>query len=239
MTTARDLKDRLTDAVLTHVPFDGWSEAAFRRAVAETGLAPVQARAALPRGALDAALHFHARGDEAMAERLRAEDLSEMRFRDRVAHAVRLRLELAEEHREAVRRGMALFALPMHAAEGVRANWATADAIWDALGDRSDDVNWYTKRATLSALYLSTVLYWLGDRSEGQAETWSFLDRRVDDVMRIEGVKAQVRKNPVLSRLLAGPEALLSRVRAPARMPRGDLPGYWAPPPDPTPPPHD
>lgn len=228
MSVTSDLKGRLVDAILPHVPFDGWTEPAFRRAVEEAGVTPAQARAAFPRGAVDAALHFHLRGDEAMAEAMRKADLSEMRYRDKVAHAVRLRLEVADQDREAVRRGMTLFALPMHAPDGVKAMWGTADAIWEALGDRSDDVNWYTKRATLSGVYGSTVLYWLGDQSEGSHATWDFLDRRIDDVMRIEKVKAQMRNSPMMSRLMAGPNALLSRVRAPARTPRGDFPGYWS-----------
>ena len=222
-----DLKDRLIDAALPHVAFDGWSEGSFRAAVSEAGVTPAQGRAAFPRGAVDMAIAFHRRGDEAMAARLRAEDLTRMRFRDRVAHAVRLRLEIAQEHREAVRRGVTLFALPMHAADGMRAVWGTADAVWDALGDTSADVNWYTKRATLAGVYSSTVLYWLGDQSDGHRDTWDFLDRRIDDVMRIEKVKAQARKSPLVSKLMTGPNLILDRIKAPARPPKGDFPGMW------------
>lgn len=224
------IKDRILDAALAHVTFDGWSEATFRNAVRDAEVTPAQGRAAFPRGAIDLALAFHQRGDDAMTERLAAEDLSEMRFRDRVAHSVRVRLEIAGEDREAVRRGMTLFALPMHAADGLRALWNTADAIWEALGDTSRDVNWYTKRATLSGVYSSTVLFWLGDTSEGYEATWAFLDRRIEDVMRIEKVKGRVRQSPVLSRLMAGPTAVMSRIKAPPRMPPGDLPGAWTPP---------
>ncbi|WP_371155232.1 COQ9 family protein [Jannaschia sp. 2305UL9-9] len=222
-----DLKDRLIDAALSHVPFDGWSETAFRAAIADAGVTPAQARAAFPRGAVDLAMAFHMRGDARMIERLNAQDLGEMRFRDKVAHAVRTRLEIAAEDREAVRRGTTLFALPIHAADGARAVWGTADAIWTTLGDTSDDVNWYTKRATLSGVYSATVLYWLGDQSEGFRETWSFLDRRIDNVMQIEKFKAQARKSPLFSRLMAGPNILLDRIRAPTSSPRNDLPGLW------------
>ena len=220
-------KDRLLDAAIPNVPFDGWSAATLRRAVEEAGVTPAQARAAFPRGGVDLALAFHRRGDAEMLARMAAEDLSTLRFRDRVARAVRIRLEIADETPEAVRRGMTLFALPMQAADGARAVWGTADAIWTALGDRSDDVNWYTKRATLAGVYSSTLLYWVGDASEGHAATWDFLDRRIDDVMQIETVKGQVRASPTLSRLVAGPAALLARIRAPMRGPRDDLPGAW------------
>ncbi|MGP1357817.1 COQ9 family protein [Roseicyclus sp.] len=218
--------DRMIDAALMHVPFDGWSEATFRAAAADADLAPAEARALLPRGAVDLAMAFHRRGDREMVERLKTEDLTGMRFRAKIAHAVRLRLDLVEPHKEAVRRGATLFALPMHAADGARALWETADAIWTALGDTSEDLNWYTKRATLSGVYSATVLYWLGDQSAGHGATWGFLDRRIDDVMRFETLKKHARENRFLKPLMAGPDWLASRVRAPSAAP-ADLPGRW------------
>ncbi len=68
------------------------------------------------------------------------------------------------------------------------------------------------------------MLFWLGDESDGHAATWDFLDRRIEEVMRFEKFKAQVRDNAVLSKVLAGPLRALGRVRAPAGAPR-DLPG--------------
>jgi ubiquinone biosynthesis protein COQ9 len=132
------------------------------------------------------------------------------------------RLDLVED-KELVRRGSTFFALPQNAAEGARAIWGTADAIWTALGDTSDDVNWYSKRATLSAVYSATVLYWLGDDSPGHEATRDFLDRRIGDVMQFEKMKAAVRSNPLGKALLAGPIKLMEQIRAP-RAP-ADLPG--------------
>lgn len=215
-------KTRLLDAALGQVAFDGWSETSFRAAADEIGLTPDLARAICPRGALDLAVAYHRRGDAAMEDGLRATHLSDLRFRDRIARAVRLRLDAAD--REVVRRGAALFALPQNAATGAGLIWGTADAIWRALGDTCEDINWYSKRATLSAVYSATALFWLGDESEGQAATWDFLDRRIEEVMRFETFKAQVRDNPVLGKVLAGPLRALSRVRAPAGPP-WDLPG--------------
>lgn len=225
-----DLTDRLLDAALIHVPFDGWGEAALRAAAADCGVEFAAAQAAFPRGGVDMALAFHRRGDAQMLVRLAEQDLSQLRMRDRIALAVRLRLE-ATEDRELVRRGTTLFALPMHAAEGARALWGTADAIWTALGDSATDYNWYTKRATLSGVYSATVLYWLGDDSPNADATWDFLDRRIDEVMQVERVKGTVSKNPVLRTMLAGPRALLSCIKAPSARARPDLPGYVPRPP--------
>lgn len=218
----RDLAlKRLVEAALPHVVFEGWSDAALKEAIAESGVAPGLAHALLPRGGVDLALAYHRLGNEAMRTALAASDLTTMRFRDRVAHAVRLRLETAD--REAVRRGTALFALPNHAGDGARAIWGTADAIWTTLGDTSTDVNWYSKRATLSAVYASTVLYWLGDDSEAHEATWAFLDRRIGNVMSIEKAKTAFRENPIGKALLAGPLKVFERIHAPEQA--NDLPG--------------
>ena len=162
-----------------------------------------------------------------MAADLEAGDLGGMRFRDRIAYAIMRRLELVADDREAVRRGAALFALPIHSADGARAIWHTADTIWNALGDESRDYNWYTKRTTLSAVYSSCALYWLGDSTPGFSATREFVDRRIDDVMRFEDVKAKLRKNPVAAALMKGPQRLLDRVRAPDDTAASDLPGRW------------
>lgn len=218
-------KAAILDAALPHVAFDGWSETTFRAAVDTTGIPMADARALFPRGAVDLALHFHKLGDDAMAVKMREADLSDMRYRDKVAAAVRYRIEAIED-KEAVRRAAALFALPHHAGDSARALWGTADRIWTALGDTSDDLNWYSKRATLSGVYAATLLYWLGDDSYENADTWAFLDRRIDDVMQIEKAKAQARKLPGVGQLMEMPNRLFGRVRRPGRDPRA-MPGHF------------
>lgn len=221
-----DVERLMIDAAKAHVPFDGWSDVTFDAACADSGVDRSVARAVFPRGGVDLALAYHAAGDHAMLERLVEAGLSEMRFRDRIAAAVRYRLEAVGD-KELVRRGMALFSLPIYAGDGARAIWQTCDHIWTALGDTSRDVNWYTKRATLSGVYATTVLYWLGDNSEGHAATWEFLDRRIDDVMQFEKVKAQARDNKLVAGLMAGPLAFLGRVRAPEDSQQTGMPGRW------------
>lgn len=224
--TQDDIKTRLMQAALPHVPFDGWSEATFRAACTDTEIDSGLARVTCPRGALDLAVAYHKAGDAAMLDRMQQGNLSGMRFRERVVFAVRARLEAVDD-KEAVRRGTTLFALPHNAAEGAKLIWGTADAIWTALGDGSEDLNWYSKRAILSGVYASTVLYWLGDDSPGHQATWDFLDRRINDVMALEGIKAKLRENPLTKPLMAGQDWLTAKVRKPGS--HRDMPGSWKP----------
>jgi len=206
---------RILAAALPNVPFDGWSEQTLRDAATQAGVDAQTARLAFPRGALDLAICFHDDGDARLRQALAGADLEGMRMREKIAHAVRMRLELVEPHREAVRRGATLFALPIYAGEGARAVWRTADVIWTGLGDASQDGNWYSKRAILAGVYSSTVLYWLGDTSDGSADSWAFLDRRIDGVMQFEKVKAQLNANPLGRLLMMGPNAVSAMMKPP------------------------
>jgi ubiquinone biosynthesis protein COQ9 len=214
-------KSLILQAALPHVAFDGWSETTFQAAITDSGQDPALARALFPRGGIDLAVAYHRAGDGAMLATVSAQDLTLMRYRDRVAHAIRLRLQSADK--ELVRRASTLFSMPQHGAEGAALIWATSDAVWTALGDTSRDVNWYSKRASLSAVYGSTVLFWLGDKSDQDSDTWAFLDRRIENVMQFEKFKAGLQKNPLAKALLRGPLKVLERISAPNGV--TDLPG--------------
>jgi len=221
-----EARNALLDAAMIHVMFDGWGPETLKMAIADSGVDTALAALACPRGAIDLAVAFHRRGDAQMMAALQATDMDEIRFRDRIALGVRLRLETVAMDREAVRRGATLFALPQNASDGAALIWGTSDLIWKTLGDTSQDVNWYTKRATLSAVYSACVLYWLGDESEDFADTWEFLDRRIDNVMQFEKLKANLKNNPLVKGFMAGPGRILDQIKAPSTHVQADLPGH-------------
>lgn len=214
-------RKKLVSAALAHVDFDGWSQTTFDAAVKDSKVDQGLAHQACPRGAVDLALCFHRFGDRQMEQSLANTTLSDMRFRDKVAKAVWLRINATADHKEAVRRGISLFSLPQYAGDGAQALWGTADRIWTALGDNSQDINWYTKRATLSAVYSATVLFWLGDESEGFADTHDFLDRRIDNVMQFEKTKSTLKANPIIQGIIN----LMPDIKKPTMSAPDDLPG--------------
>jgi ubiquinone biosynthesis protein COQ9 len=171
----------------------GWTEAAFRAAVADAGLSEGEAALACPKGAFDLFDAFAERADEAMLAGLDELDLSAMRYRDRVRAAVQIRLEAQAPYKEAARAMTRALAQPFRAPEAARLLWRTADRIWRALGDTSTDGNYYSKRAILSGVLGSTYTRWFSDDSPGHEETWSFLDARIENVMQFEKFKARLR----------------------------------------------
>lgn len=216
----------LIEAALPHVPFDGWSDQTIKAATEDAGLPPDLVHLACPRGVIDLALASHRAGDKLMKQRAAEIDLSRMRYSARVAELVKLRIECAGEL-EVVRRGVTFFSLPVNSSEGAAAIWNTCDLIWKTLGDTSDDINWYSKRVILSAVYSSTLLYWLGDESEDHQDTWAFLDRRIGNVMQFEKFKAGLRDNPLFKGVMRGPGRVLNKIKAPGESIRTDLPGRW------------
>ncbi len=205
--TLDDLRPRLVDAMLPHVPFDGWSLKAAEEGAADLGLAPAIARIAFPKGGIDMVSAYIALADRRMLDALDNDEYRGLKIRARIAAAIRARLEAAAPHREAVRRAVALLALPRHAPRAARIAWQTADSIWFAAGDKATDFNHYSKRAIAAAVYTATLLVWLNDDSDGFADSWAFLDRRIEEVMRFEKLKATLRgfggdERPSLARFL-------------------------------------
>ncbi|MFD1797689.1 COQ9 family protein [Paracoccus aurantiacus] len=192
-----DTRDRLAEAALTHVPFDGMNAAALRAGARDIGLASDVADAFFPNGGADLAAWVHRQGDARLAAWMAHE--TDGKIRDRIAAALAKRLEFADA--ELVRAASSVLALPQNQPLAARLLWETADRIWSGIGDMSQDVNWYSKRATLSAVYAATVLYWLGDTSEAHTDTRDFIDRRIEDVMRFEKFKAKARTFPGVAML--------------------------------------
>jgi len=216
---------KLMLAALPNVAFDGWSNSTFEAACRETDISERKARLFCPRGALDLAVAFHKWGDDQFEISFKKKRISKLKVREKIKKAVELRIKLASD-KEAVRRGVALFALPIYAFEGSRLIWDTADLIWELIGDNSEDYNWYSKRTILSAVYASTVLYWLGDDSEGNKETWHFLDRRIEDVMKFENAKVQLKTNKFTQEFNGLLGKFLQKIKRPTKNIDPNLPGY-------------
>ncbi|WP_417784047.1 COQ9 family protein [Terasakiella pusilla] len=183
------VKDDILLATLPNVLFDGLGDEAIANGAMEAGYDASMAVRAFPNGVEDFLAHFAEYINRQMAARLAEIDLSAMGIGQRLEQAMRIRLELEAPYKEAVRKAMSFYTLPKHAAQGVQVVWKAVDEMWWCCGDESVDFNYYTKRASLAAVYSATMVYWLNDESEGAEETILFYRRRLIDV--IKAVKAR------------------------------------------------
>lgn len=185
-------RDELIEALLGQVPFDGWTTRSLRQALVAIGEHPDDGPIYFSGGTGEMIGAFCALADERMEQAAVAADLAAYRVPQRVKAVIELRFEQNRPHKEAIRRALAWLALPMNAALAVRMTAATVDAIWHAAGDTSADFAWYTKRGILAGVYSSTLLFWLRDSSDEDADTFAFLDRRLADVARIGKIRRKI-----------------------------------------------
>ena len=204
--TLDELRAALAPLIPGNAVFDGWSDTALGMAAAELGIPADRARLCFPDGPVQMIDAWFDAIDLQMAHAFPLERIEAMKIRQRIRGLIRYRIEVIHPHKEALRRALAILAQPQNAMAAARLAWRAADRMWRIAGDRATDFNHYSKRGILSALYMSTMLVYLDDESEDLATTGGFLDRRIDDVMKFEKVKAQWRGSrerlPSLSRFL-------------------------------------
>jgi ubiquinone biosynthesis protein COQ9 len=186
-------RERLIQAMLPDVPFDGWSTRALRGAARRAGIPFQEAAALFPRGAPDMVAAMSRWADRQMLQRLEtalllAPGAEPPGLSRRVALAIHIRFEVVLPWREAVRRGLSVLALPQNAPLGLKLLYDSVDAIWLGIGDHPTDFSFYTKRASLAAILAATTLYWLDDRSPNFEDTDAFVERRLADLYRLTGM---------------------------------------------------
>jgi ubiquinone biosynthesis protein COQ9 len=182
-------REQLLDAMLQLAPETGWTRFGLDKAAKNLGLTTGQVQLACPGGVIDLLDALSARAAKAAGERLKPEAVVGLKVRQRVRAGVKGFLAELEPHKAAVKRAAGA---PVNLLTGPRGLWAAADAIWTALGDKSTDYNWYTKRLILSGVIGSTLLCWAD--ADDEAVVDAFLDRRIEDVMKFEKLKADVRE---------------------------------------------
>lgn len=204
--TLDEVRAALAPELPANAAFDGWNATALDATAAQLGVDPDIARAAFPGGAVEMIDAWFHSVDLAVAAKLPPETLAPMKIRERITALVEARLDIVAPHREALRRALAILAMPQNVAKGARLGWRAADHMWRLAGDTATDYNHYTKRAILGSVYGATVTVMLDDDSEGLADTRAFLARRIDGIMRFEKTKAQLlgrgQHRPSLSRFI-------------------------------------
>ncbi len=187
------VRDRVLSEALPEIPQTGFSQETLAAAAEKAGISRRELHDAFPGGPADLVETFSHWADRMMAGNVAANP-EDAHLRDRVAAAVRARIEVLNPHKEAARRAAAFLALPHNAPLAAKLMMRSVDAMWRAAGDRSSDFSWYTKRAILAGVYAATFAWWLSDSSEGNSATWTFLGHRIDDVMQLEKFRSSAVK---------------------------------------------
>ena len=190
--TLDELRLALAPEVARAAVFDGWTDEALAQAAALAGVDAAVARLAFPGGAMDMIGAWIDSTDARMRNAFADGHLGTLKIRDRIRTLLLFRLDAVAGMEEALRRALAIQAMPQNLARTLKVGWHSADLMWRLAGDTATDYNHYTKRALLGGIYTATLAVFVEDQSEDKAETRAFLDRRIENVMQFEKAKAQL-----------------------------------------------
>ena len=190
--TLGELRLHLAPAIADAAVFDGWSAAAVKAAAAQHAVDPRIAALAFSGGAMAMIAAWIASVDAAVEREFAGGALADEPVRERIRRLVMFRLDAIAGRDEALRRALAIMAMPQNALQTLRLGWASADAMWYLAGDSATDYNHYTKRSLLAGIYGATLAVFAQDESAAKSETRAFLERRIAGVMRFEKAKAQL-----------------------------------------------
>lgn len=190
------LKDRVLVAAFGHAAFDGWTRKMLHAAAETAGISVGDAARLFPQGPASLLAWADDWADRQMLAAVPPAQLAGMKLRAKVAALIRGRLEALSPHREAIRRAIPARTLTGDVGSAARGFARTLDVIWEAAGlpwETDDKVARVTRRISLGGVLSSVTLFWLNDGSEHHAASWAFLDRRLDDVMRLGRLTGKLR----------------------------------------------
>lgn len=187
----------LIKAMLTHVPFDGWTWEAMEQGAIDIGYEKKKTSSErikifkdlFKNGSIDFIDIFSEIIDLEVKEKYNSIEAKPERVPEKIKKIIMIRLNLCQKFKEAVRSSISLSVIPVNTKISLNILYRTCNSIWRITGDKSTDFSFYTRRISLAAVYTSTLLFWLNDKSINNIETEFFLDRRLKDISKISSLK--------------------------------------------------
>ena len=187
----------LIRAMLTHVPFDGWTWEAMEQGAIDIGFEKKETSSyrmkifkdLFKNGSIDFIEIFSEIIDLEVKEKYDLLEFKPERVSEKIKKIIMIRLNLCQKYKEAVRTSISLTAMPTNTKISFNMLYRTCNSIWRIAGDKSTDFSFYTRRVSLAAVYTSTLLFWLNDNSNNNFETEIFLERRLKDINKISSLK--------------------------------------------------
>ena len=193
----KQIRIDLVRAMLTHVPFDGWTWEAMEQGAIDIGFEKKKTcsirikifKDLFKNGSIDFIDLFSEMVDLEVEDNYNLIKTKPKRVPEKIKKIIIIRLNLCNNYKEAVRSSISLTAIPANTKTSLNILYRTCNSMWRIAGDKSTDFSFYTRRISLAAVYTSTLLFWLNDNSTDNVETELFLDRRLRDINNISSLK--------------------------------------------------
>jgi ubiquinone biosynthesis protein COQ9 len=195
------LRLRILDASLAFVPSLGFTQAALVAGAESLSLSPAAAGAAAPRPGTSApaalVLHWLEGANTELVTELRGLDKTGLDARGVLAVGLSGRVRqwgAVGGERWAAGLGEVVKD-PFHARASFHQHTGLVSALWGCAGDRSTDLRWYTRRASLSAVYGATELFFVQDKSPANEATLAFLKDRLAQVDGLDLLHSRLKED--------------------------------------------
>ncbi|KAI9301755.1 COQ9-domain-containing protein [Cunninghamella echinulata] len=185
----KDIRQAILKATLEHVPTYGWSMESMHQGAKQLGY-PAVIHGVFPGGPIgliDAYLQDCQRQFNGLMKKNNNDEAQQQYWHpqanmtEKIRALTILRLNMLKPYAHRWPEAVAILASPTNVPIGFHHLSTIVDDIWYYAGDRSADMSWYTKRASLATIYSATELYMSQDISPEYVETYKFLDRRLND----------------------------------------------------------
>lgn len=197
--TEEQLQTRILTTALEFVPEHGWTVEAIAAGAETLGLSAASA-GMFNNGAGDLVLHFISQCNAELVDILAEQNnqvqlgqAEKKKTAEFLRDAVETRLRMLIPYIDTWPQAMSVLLLPHNIPDSLKHLSTMVDDIWYYAGDRSTDLNWYTRRAALTGIYNTTELVMLQDTSPDFEQTWTFLSNRIQDVVNVANTAKQVK----------------------------------------------
>ncbi len=196
MSNVKDKHDKARLALLIEIKKllaqDNWSDEMLENAEEKIGVEKGYRHILYPDGIAQVVMAFENMLDQEMLDTLSLLDRPK-KIRDSIALALETRV-MKVAGKNLILKSSGFFVVPSNVLVGSKVAWNTCDLIWKYAGDKSKDMNYYSKRSLLLGVYLSASAFFLADESKDYKETTSFIKNALDNIINIASFKSKLPK---------------------------------------------
>lgn len=182
------LCDNLMRQLLKNVAESGWNAESLLDALNMLELPDKDAQLIMRGDPINLIQLFDDWINEQVMESLDGEKYASLKVHEKIKHLLSLKFKTMHSHKDAVQKGVHLFKKPNAVQQSLGLLMKTVNQMWYDAGDQSTDFNYYTKRATLSLVYMRVFIIWLKP-STGLDQIDGVIDDALLDSYRLSQLK--------------------------------------------------
>lgn len=189
-------KAEITNKFIESLLFEGWSQKTLEKAIEAAGVDKNQMAILYPGGIAEFTQEFIDECNKQALQIAAEPSFIKLKTQEKVRELIFARIKTYHfklQNLEALKKFMAFNVKPFQVGDSLKNIYDFSSDVWYAIGDKSTDFSFYTKRLSLSLIYSKSMLYSLNDKSENLQSTQKFIQNSIDGLMKINKLKAKIK----------------------------------------------